>query len=251
LGSINVGQVVRAWWGNSSQGGDGAGTNTSKDMVKVFSRKKVVGLIRRAGEVATLGVEFGVVGGSSTHAVEVEGTDVETMRLYQMLYPNITSSRILLIGCAKRTMIETKADKFVIGHEALKDAPHWSLSLAMRPQKMPLVGGLCLVQQTLTTKGLNDLPLIRGLCLVQRTLTTRASMICLSLEDFVLFNGLRPPRVSIICPLLEDFVWCNGLQPPGVSMICPMSEDFVSCNGLRPQRASMICPSSEDFVSYQ
>ncbi len=74
LGSINVGQVVGAR-GGSSQGGDGAGANTSKDMVEVFSGKKVVGLIRRTSEVATLGVEFGVVGGSSTHAVE--GADVE------------------------------------------------------------------------------------------------------------------------------------------------------------------------------
>ncbi len=126
LGSINVGQVVGAW-GDSSQDGNGAGTNTFKDLVKVFSRKKVVGLIRRVGEVATLGVEFGVVGGSSTHAVE--GADIETMRLYQMLYPNITSSRIWLIGCAKQTMIETKVDKFVIGHEASKDplvgVCHW------------------------------------------------------------------------------------------------------------------------------
>jgi hypothetical protein len=76
LGSINVGQAVGAW-GDSAQGGDGAGTNTSKDMVEVFSRKKVVGLIRRTSEVATFGIEFGVVGGISTHAVE--GADVEMM----------------------------------------------------------------------------------------------------------------------------------------------------------------------------
>ncbi len=143
LGSINVGQVVGAW-GNSSKGSNGAGTNTSEDMVEVFSGKKVVCLIQGTGEVAILRVEFGVVGGSSTHAVE--GADVKLMRQYQMLYPNITSSRIWLIVCAKQTMIETKAGKFVIGHEASKDA---------------LVGGLCLVQRTLTTKGLNDLPLVR------------------------------------------------------------------------------------------
>jgi hypothetical protein len=35
LGGVDVGKVVGAR-GNSSQGGDGAGTNTSKDMVKVF-----------------------------------------------------------------------------------------------------------------------------------------------------------------------------------------------------------------------
>ena len=37
---------------------------------------------------------------------------------------------------------------------------------------VPLVEGLCHVQQTSTTKGLNKLPLIGGLCLVQRTSTT-------------------------------------------------------------------------------
>jgi hypothetical protein len=87
-------------------------------------------------------------------------------------------------------MIETRTDKFIIGHEALKDASYWSVSLAIRPQKMPLIGGLCLVQRTSTTKGLNDLPLVGGLCLEQRTSTTRVSMICPSLEDFVSFNGL-------------------------------------------------------------
>jgi hypothetical protein len=44
LGGINEGKVVGAQ-GNSSQGSDGAGTNTSKDMVKVFRGMKVVGLI--------------------------------------------------------------------------------------------------------------------------------------------------------------------------------------------------------------
>ncbi len=73
----------------------------------------------------------GVVGGSSTHAVE--GADMERMQLYQILYPNIYSSRVWQIGCAKQTMIETRADKFVIGQEASKDAPRWSVSLAMRP----------------------------------------------------------------------------------------------------------------------
>ena len=99
LWSINVGKVVGAR-GDSSQGGNGAGTNTSKYMVKEFSGKEVVGLIWRTSEVALLRVEFGVVGGSSTHAVE--GADMETMRLYQMLYPNINSSRVWQIGCAKK-----------------------------------------------------------------------------------------------------------------------------------------------------
>jgi hypothetical protein len=232
LGGINVEKVVGAR-GNSSQGGNSAGTNTSNDMVEVFYGKKVVGFIWQTGEVTLLGVEFGVVGGSSTYAVE--GADMETMRLYQMLYPNINSSRVWQIGCAKQAMIEIRSDKFVIGHEASKDASPWSVSLAMRPLKMPLIlGGLCLVHRTLTTKGLNDVPLAGGLCLVQWTSTTRVSMICPSLEDFVLFNGLQPPRVSMICPSSEDFVLCNKLQPPGVSMICPLLEDFVLCNRLRP-----------------
>ncbi len=102
LGSINVGQVVGAQ-GDSFQGSNGAGTNTSKDMVKVSGGKKVVDLIWRTIEVALHGVEFGVVGGSSTHAVE--GADMETTRLYQMLYPKIISSRVWQTGCAKQTMI--------------------------------------------------------------------------------------------------------------------------------------------------
>jgi hypothetical protein len=90
----------------------------------------------------------------------------------------------------QKTLIETRVDKFVIGHEASKDAPCRSVSLAVRPRKMPLIGRLCLVERTLTTKGLNDLPLIGGLCLVQRTSTMRVSMIGPSLEDIVSCNGL-------------------------------------------------------------
>ncbi len=41
LGGIDVGKVVGAQ-GNSSQGGDGAGTNTSKETAKVFCGKKVI-----------------------------------------------------------------------------------------------------------------------------------------------------------------------------------------------------------------
>ncbi len=125
LRGIDVGKVVGAQC-DSSQGGNGAGTNTSKDMVEVFCRKKVEGLIWRSSEVALLGVEFGVVGSRSTHALEE--ADMEEIQLYQMLYPNINSSRVWQIGCAKQTTIETGGDKFIIGHEASKDAPHWSMS---------------------------------------------------------------------------------------------------------------------------
>jgi hypothetical protein len=133
-----------------------------------------------------------------------------------MLYPNISSSWIRLIGCAKQTMIETKADKFVIGHEASKDALCWSLSLAMRPQKMPLIGGLCLVQRTLTTKGLKDLPLIRGLCLMEWTLTTRASMICPLSECLIHWTlttkGLNDlPLVGGLC-LVQQTSTARGLN---------------------------------------
>ncbi len=44
LGCIDVGKVLGAR-GNSSQGGNGAGTNTSKDTVKVFCGKKVISLV--------------------------------------------------------------------------------------------------------------------------------------------------------------------------------------------------------------
>ncbi len=86
LGGIDVGKDIGAR-GNSSQGGNGAGTNTSKDRVKVFCRKKGVGLVWRTGEVALLGVEFGVVGGSSTHAVDE--VNMREIWLYQMLYPDV------------------------------------------------------------------------------------------------------------------------------------------------------------------
>ncbi len=61
LRSVDVGKVVGAQ-SNGSQSSNGAGANTSKDMVKVFCGEKVIGLVWRTGEVALLGVlEFGVV----------------------------------------------------------------------------------------------------------------------------------------------------------------------------------------------
>jgi hypothetical protein len=65
-----------------------------------------------------------------------------------------------------------------------KNAPCWRMSLAVRPQRMLLVGGFFHMQQTLTTKGLNDLPLVGGLCQVQRTLSTKG------LRDLPLVRGL-------------------------------------------------------------
>ncbi len=84
LRSVNVGKVVGAR-SNGSQGGNGASTNTSQDMVDVFCGEKVIGLVRRTGEVALLGVEFGVVGGRSTHAVNE--VDIKEIRICQMLLP--------------------------------------------------------------------------------------------------------------------------------------------------------------------
>jgi hypothetical protein len=84
LRSVGVGKVVGAW-SDGSQGGDGAGANTSKDMVEVFCGKKVIGLVWRTGEVALLGLEFGVVGGRSTHAVNE--VDMKEIRLCQRCYP--------------------------------------------------------------------------------------------------------------------------------------------------------------------
>ncbi len=84
LRSVDVGKVVGVW-SNGSQGGDGAGANTSQEMVEVFCGEKVIGLVRRTGEVALLGVEFGVVGGRSTHAVNE--VDIKEIWICQTLIP--------------------------------------------------------------------------------------------------------------------------------------------------------------------
>jgi hypothetical protein len=84
LRSLDEGKVVGARR-DGSQSGNGAGANTSKDMVEVFCGEKVIGLVWRTGEVALLGVEFGVVGGRSTHAVNE--VDIKEIRLCQMLLP--------------------------------------------------------------------------------------------------------------------------------------------------------------------
>ncbi len=84
LRSVDVGKVVGAW-SNGSQGSNGASANTSQDMVKVFCGERIIGLVRRTGEVALLGVEFGVVGGRSTHAVNEVG--MKEIRLCQRLLP--------------------------------------------------------------------------------------------------------------------------------------------------------------------
>ncbi len=84
LRSVDVGKVVGAR-SNGSQSGNGASANTSKDMVKVFCGEKVIGLVWRTSEVASLGVEFGVVGGRSTHAVNE--VNIKEIRLCQTLLP--------------------------------------------------------------------------------------------------------------------------------------------------------------------
>ncbi len=84
LRSVDVGKVVRTW-GHGPKGGDCAGANTSKDMIEVLCGKKVVGLARRAGEVAPFGENFGVMGCRSAHAVDE--ASVKEVRLCQMLLP--------------------------------------------------------------------------------------------------------------------------------------------------------------------
>ncbi len=84
LRSLDVGKVVRTW-SHGPEGSDCAGANTSEDMAEVLCGKKVVGLARRAGEVAPFGVKFGVMGCRSAHAVDKAG--VKEVRLCQTLLP--------------------------------------------------------------------------------------------------------------------------------------------------------------------
>jgi hypothetical protein len=84
LRGVDIGNVVGAR-SNSPQGGDCAGTNASKDMVKALCEKKVVGLLRGTGEVTSLGVEFGVIGGRSAHAVN--DANIKGIRPCQTLLP--------------------------------------------------------------------------------------------------------------------------------------------------------------------
>ena len=84
LRSIDVGTVVRTW-SHGPEGGDCAGANTSKNMVEVLCGKKVVGLARRAGEVALFGVKFGVMGSRSAHSVDE--ASVKEVRLCQTFLP--------------------------------------------------------------------------------------------------------------------------------------------------------------------
>ncbi len=95
---------------------------------------------------------------------------------------------------------------------------------------VPLVGGLCHVQWTLTTKGLNDLPLVGGLCLMQWTLTTKGP------NDLPLVGGLCLVQRTSTTKGLNDLPLIGGL--------CLVQQTSTAM-------ASMICPSSEDFVSYQ
>ncbi len=86
LRSIDLGKVVGTR-SNGPKGGDRASAITSKDIVEVLCGKKVVGLVRRTGEVAPFGVKFGVVGSRSAHAV-VEAS-VKEMQLCQTLSPSL------------------------------------------------------------------------------------------------------------------------------------------------------------------
>ena len=54
-------------------------------MVEVLCGKKVVGLLQGTGEVTSLGVEFGVLGGWSAHAIN--DPNIKGTRLCQTLSP--------------------------------------------------------------------------------------------------------------------------------------------------------------------
>ncbi len=84
LRGVDIGKVIGAQ-SNSPQGGNCAGTNASKDMVEVLCGKKVVCLLQGTGEVTLLGVEFGVVGGRSAHAVN--DANIKGIWLRQTLSP--------------------------------------------------------------------------------------------------------------------------------------------------------------------
>jgi hypothetical protein len=76
--------------------------------VEVFCGEKVIGLVWRTSEVALLGVEFGVVGGRSTYAVNE--VDIKEIRICQILLP------FLMMGIGdmfslKQTMTSTKMVK--------------------------------------------------------------------------------------------------------------------------------------------
>ncbi len=68
LRGVVIGKVVGAQ-SNSPHQGNCTKANASKDMVGVLCGKKVVGLLGETSEVTLLGVEFGVGGGRSAHAV--------------------------------------------------------------------------------------------------------------------------------------------------------------------------------------
>ncbi len=102
MGSVDVGKVVGAR-SNSSQGSNSAGANTSKDMVKVFCGKKVIGLVWNTSEAALLGVEFGVVGGRSTHAEDE--VDMKEIRLCQTLLPSLVMGNGELCSLKQTTSV--------------------------------------------------------------------------------------------------------------------------------------------------
>ncbi len=76
--------------------------------IPVFCGEKVIGLVQRTGEVALLGVEFGVVGGRSTHAVNE--VDIKEIQICQTLLPFL----VMGIGdtfSLKQTMTATRMVK--------------------------------------------------------------------------------------------------------------------------------------------
>jgi len=80
-------------------------------------------------------------------------------------------------------------------------------------RNQPLVGGLCLVQRTSITTGLKDPPLVGGLCLAQRTLTTK---------------GLRDlPLIERLCLAMQTsaIMASNDAQHASMTKSCSIDDD--------------------------
>ncbi len=144
LRSVDVGKVVRTW-SNGPEGGNRAGANTSKDMVEVLCRKKVVGLVRGTGEVPLFGVKFGVMGSRSAHAVDE--ASVKEIRLCQRCYYLSCNDREKAIcpPLTRETTVPRVVNMFVTGIKSLRTKLCWVYHWPCGLKRMPLIGGLYLV----------------------------------------------------------------------------------------------------------
>ncbi len=97
------------------------------------------------------------------------------VRRYHPFFNDKESDIFFLIKQTAVTRIALKTSE-----QGLVGVYHWPCNL----KRVALIGGLYLVQLTLTSKGLSDVPLVRGLCHVQRTSTTKV------LNELPLIGGL-------------------------------------------------------------